>query len=167
MAGFGKRRPELLALAGPGTQCSAQGLVQSTSLERGGRVPQGWRKEAETGRRRSQVASRAGTAEGQSWRQSVAISSLSGWNQTVPSLGLSENGYGILTDGSWEKSGVWGNQNEKRGGTLGAVGQCSSLVTLYKLEHLKEGLALRVGQNGSGLMMVMLTEVLGSISPTL
>lgn len=64
----------------------------------------------------------------------------------LPPLGLGENSYGKLTDGSWERSGLWGNQIGKRRGTPGAVGQYSSLVTLYKLVHLKEGPALYVGQ---------------------
>lgn len=77
---------------------------------------------------------------------------------------------GNCADGSWERSGGWGNQIEKRGGTPGVggsgpVGQCSSLVNLCKLEHLKEGPALCVGQNSSGLMIVMLAEVSGSTSP--
>lgn len=71
-AGFCKRRPELLAPVGPGTQCSAQGPVQArsaryhcTTLGRGGWVPEGWQEDTETGRRRrSQVAGRAGTPGG-------------------------------------------------------------------------------------------------------
>lgn len=47
------------------------------------------------------------------------------------------------------------------------MGQCSSLVTLCKLVHLKEGPALYVGQNSSGLMIVVLTDVLGSTSSAL
>lgn len=96
VAGFSKRRPELLAPVGPGTRCSAQGLVQTrsarypcTTLGRSGWVPEGWHKDAETGRRRSQVASRAGTPRG-SVLETAAITNLVGWNQTdcLPFLGL-------------------------------------------------------------------------------
>lgn len=98
-----------------------------------------------------------GHQEGQSWRQSVAVTSLAGWNQTdcLPSLGLGENGSGKLTEEDtafpMAPGGCGAIRLEREEGPRGSgpVFQPAD----HKLVYLREGPAVQAEQNSFGLMV--------------
>lgn len=87
-----------------------------------------------------------GQQEGQSRRQSVTITSLF-WVEPdcLPSLGLGENGYGKLTNDSWERSGLWRSQIGKERKDPGSSGKVFKAGD-HKLVRQRRVLACMMGK---------------------